>query len=389
MKQREQGAKSASYSKYYKIFSTKFNLSFGNPRTDVCSFCELKKVEIKNAVDQETKQKLMTEARLHKLRAKKFYDILREPKGEDVLKICFDMQQNQPLPKLSIGDVYYMRQLWLYNLTIMVHSSTQNKNRTLAYTWTENQSGKGCNEVSSALLHFLQQLEESYTNPEFHDPIPQTLHLFSDSCPGQNKNSAVMMVLLYYVQRSSIFTKIVHTFPIRGHSFLPPDRVFGRIEKKIRREEKILTPNGYFKFFEDTCTVMKYGEDWQVKNYKQTAGQLLKSRQNFKISDMRVFTYVKGKYTVSVKDTYTGCASTHEILKKNAQKRFMKTVNDTPLLPCQSRVSEMKRQNVLHLLKHLDLDEEAKMFYNEALEDTHNRTEQETEENIDENEPFL
>lgn len=34
-------------------------------------------------------------------------------------------------------------------------------------------------------------------------------------------------------------------FPIRGHSYLPPDRVFGRIEKEQRRLPIIKTPAQY------------------------------------------------------------------------------------------------------------------------------------------------
>ena len=28
-------------------------------------------------------------------------------KNENIIKVCFDMQQNQPVPKLSVGEVFY------------------------------------------------------------------------------------------------------------------------------------------------------------------------------------------------------------------------------------------------------------------------------------------
>lgn len=31
-------------------------------------------------------------------------------------------------------------------------------------------------------------------------------------------------------------------FPITGHSFLPPDRVFGNIEREIKKLEEIIKP---------------------------------------------------------------------------------------------------------------------------------------------------
>ena len=35
---------------------------------------------------------------------------------ESTIKVCFDCQQNQPLPKMSVWEVFYLRQVWLYNL---------------------------------------------------------------------------------------------------------------------------------------------------------------------------------------------------------------------------------------------------------------------------------
>lgn len=348
-------ARVASYAKYYKIFVTKFNLGFGNPRSDVCSFCELKCKEInKPGLERNEKRKLDIELKLHKLRAKRFYELLRQDEGEGVIKICFDMQQNQPLPKLSISDVYYMRQIWLYNLMIMVHASdgSQNKEDMFAYTWTENLSGKGSAEVASALLHFLENLEEKYTNPDFNGVKPHTLKLFSDSCSGQNKNSTVMIVLLYFVQKSTIFDKILHIFPIRGHSYMPPDRVFGRIEKDLRKQEKIVSPEEYYTTFEKYCTVkdLKRG-DWAVRDYKSVAKQLVKPRFDFKTTQQRIFIYTKGKHTLQVQNTYSGASCSHSILKKN--KQLQNTVGSTPLAEAKNCIAPPKRQNVLHLIKHL------------------------------------
>ncbi|KAJ8872256.1 hypothetical protein PR048_025858 [Dryococelus australis] len=50
----------------------------------------------------------------------------------NVIRISFDMEQNQPLPKLR----------------------NQNTSNTSVYTWTEDQSGQGSNEVTSDLSFF-------------------------------------------------------------------------------------------------------------------------------------------------------------------------------------------------------------------------------------------
>ncbi|KAL4142538.1 hypothetical protein QTP88_004979 [Uroleucon formosanum] len=45
----------ASLSKYYDVFCKNFNLSFGHPRQDVCSFCSETSIKIKNEIDIEKK----------------------------------------------------------------------------------------------------------------------------------------------------------------------------------------------------------------------------------------------------------------------------------------------------------------------------------------------
>lgn len=58
------------------IFNTKYNLGFGSPRVDVCSVCLQLDERLKHASSEEEKLKLMTEKRIHKLRAKAFYTAL-------------------------------------------------------------------------------------------------------------------------------------------------------------------------------------------------------------------------------------------------------------------------------------------------------------------------
>ena len=42
--------------------------------------------------------------------------------------------------------------------------------------------------------------------------------------------------------RTGRFKFIQHHFPVRGHSFLPNDRDFGRTESKKKRQERVYTP---------------------------------------------------------------------------------------------------------------------------------------------------
>ena len=95
---------------FRKVFNTNFNLGFGSPRTDVCSTCLSLDERLKAEQDNEKKNELMIEKRVHKLRAKAFYSKLKE-KDDRLLIFSFDCQKNLPLPKLPDQSTYHSRQV--------------------------------------------------------------------------------------------------------------------------------------------------------------------------------------------------------------------------------------------------------------------------------------
>lgn len=217
----------------------------------------------------------MTKLRLHKLRAKNFFELVGT-KVPDTVSVSFDMQENQPLPKLSVGEVYYSRQIWMFNLTFVIHGPNQGKENVFIYTWTENQSARGSNQVCSALMDFIKVLENRFQG----DPQkPSKLRLFSDACSGQNKNRTLVGSLLHYVNqtnKSPFFSTIEHFFPIRGHSYMPPDWVFGRMEQEFRKKEVIESPREYLEIYKKYGVGKMLGEEWNVLNYKLCATNSLK-----------------------------------------------------------------------------------------------------------------
>ncbi|KAF2894339.1 hypothetical protein ILUMI_11836, partial [Ignelater luminosus] len=62
-----------------------------------------------------------------------------------------------------------------------------------------------------------------------------TLVLFSDGCPGQNKNYVMVRFLYFLVHGWKLFKEIFYYFPHRGHSRLPNDQDFSLIEAKKRK----------------------------------------------------------------------------------------------------------------------------------------------------------
>jgi len=60
-------------------------------------------------------------------------------------------------------------------------------------------------------------------------------------------------------------------FPTRGHSFLPPDRVFGGIEKKIKSLEVVGNPEEYMQLIADRSTVLMADQDFHFFDWKEAA----------------------------------------------------------------------------------------------------------------------
>lgn len=247
-------------SMFRQVFCRDFNIGFRAPSSDVCSYCTMLDNTIKKATPAE-KQELFTSKRIHKLRAKCFYDMLREPIKEDELKLCFDMQQVQPLPRTPIQQAYYSRQLGLYNVCIV---DVKNQTNPSFFLWTEDQAARGSTEVASALLNYLNSQDLTGI---------KSIYLFSDGCTGQNKNNHVLHAAMYFLATSSV-KQITLTFPVRGHSFLPADRIFGQVEKHLRKKPTIISTSEYYEEYEKVGKVNKLGLDWKLLDVKSLSNSL-------------------------------------------------------------------------------------------------------------------
>lgn len=368
----------ASFSKYYNIFVSKFNISFGHPRQDVCSYCTELKKQIIEEIDPNQKDELQFKLQNHSRKAKQFFTKMAE-KTDKVVSVSFDMMQTQPLPKLSVTDVFYCRQVWLYNITFVINSEgIENPSTCQTYTWLETESGRGPDEVCSALMSFLANLENKIKLKLSPENYPDTLNLFSDSCSAQNKNKYMMTTLLFYVNyKTTIFKNVNHIFPVRGHSYMPPDRVFGRIEQKLRRKENIVSPNEYYEVFENESSVFVYGKDFSIYNFKKEASKQLKSILGFKSTEQKVFSYVKGLKTVGVSPSYTDIPVRVSVLKRSTDlSTFQKNLE---ILPKKSHINDAKRKDVASLMKFFTIPPDAKDFYEDVMKTTNTQIDDELE----------
>lgn len=214
---------------------------------------------------------------------------LLKEKQDQMTTFSFDCQKNLALPKVPDQSCYYSRQLYLYNFTIVQGSSKDplNVNTTFAYIWTENEFAKAANQIASAVYDRLNKTD--FTGISH-------IRLVADGCSGQNKNSTMLAMCCRWLLDNRHIKKIELVFPITGHSFMPPDRVFGNIEKKIRKKEVIVKPEEYIDFISEHATVTSLSNilvyDWKtsVQNTVKAPAQL-----HFKITQCKRFILRRSK----------------------------------------------------------------------------------------------
>lgn len=250
---------------FYKIFHGEYNIGFATPSSDVCNTCVLLSNQIKAETNPEKKMEIMTQKRIHKLRANAFYEIMKRDIS-DSISLCFDLQQVLPLPKTPIQDAFYSRQISLYNFCVY----NLNTKKATFFVWDETQASRGAVEIGSALYYYLTSLR-----------IPENvkvLRFFCDGCGGQNKNSFIIhtMIQWLYSKSPKSLMEIQLHFPVRGHSFLPADRVFGRIEKNLKRIPVITKKEEYIEQISQHGDVQNFGEKWNLEDIKSLSQDLKK-----------------------------------------------------------------------------------------------------------------
>lgn len=287
------------YEYFRKYFCENFKITFGKPKSDTCSKCD-KLINKINSSDSETiKKSFEVEKDLHLRKAEWFYTTLKEKTNlskttPGVEVITFDFQQNLPLPVSSSGEVFYKIQLWMYNFCIHVGST----GKSYCYVYDETVGGKGQNEVASMILDFLK----NHISSEVTD-----IYLFSDNCSSQNKNY-VLVQLLYTLVDLSKFNLICHRYPEPGHSFLPCDRSFGRIESEKKKYDKIYLPRDYIDIFRKASKnfeIKEVSQDMFLDCKKHFENMYVKnpSKKNhkFTLSKYRILLYEKSDSDTLVK----------------------------------------------------------------------------------------
>ncbi|KAJ8874258.1 hypothetical protein PR048_025101 [Dryococelus australis] len=179
--------------------------------------------------------------------------------------------------------------------------------------------------------------------------------LFTDACSGQNKNKN-MMFLLNYILKYRTFKHVEHYFPIRGHSYMPPDR-------ELRKKDTIIEPNGYHKVCVTVTTVNVLGIDWVISNFMDTSKKaLVKKNLPLKCISNMFSSIQKSIILILALKTHNDLPTTVKVTKSTEllHEAYKKQEN---------HIRQKKRQDVEKLPKFITLSEHARMFYQNALSD--------------------
>lgn len=360
---KEKVSKPVSYWTYRRIFKT-LNLKFKQPNKDTCAKCDSFAMKMKVTADDTEKEKIRQEMELHKRKADAGYLLKRESRkkfepDETKRVLIFDLEQCLPTPFLKCSEVYYARQLYVFNLTIYDTSTKI----THCYMWHEGEANRGANEIASCLFrHCLDELPESVKHVRF----------FSDSCTGQNKNSIVAAMFLALLQEKNSINTIDHIFLVPGHTRMECDNKHSVIERAKRTVECINVPSEWYslvdaagrtkpeKFPEGRFKVIQMqGAFYDFSELLSARGPLVKRSQDddgntFYYQKTCWFQYKKNTFTVSVKSSFNEDAHFQKVNFLRNKKHLhsgLQLASKLSPLPETSLISQKKKEDLLKLLK--------------------------------------
>ncbi|KAE9525019.1 hypothetical protein AGLY_015069 [Aphis glycines] len=209
------------------------------------------------------------------------------------------------------------------------------------------------------------------------------IRLVSDGCAVQNKNSSIVAMVHAWLLSDKApqhIEEVEVDFSITGHSFLPADRVFGIIEKKLLKFETIAKPETVKDFRLVACTAFKNTTSWPfqisqvirifIKRQKTTGNVIVLGEGSYRM-DIGVY---KSLIQLKKKKEFPGILFNADIVKKTNILPIAKFNDVHKLLEahfgpeCKSN-SELKFYTKLRLGNPEEQSDEPDPYCEEVLED--------------------
>ncbi|CAH1986965.1 unnamed protein product [Acanthoscelides obtectus] len=162
-------------------------------------------------------------------------------------------------------------------------------------------------------------------------------------------------------------------FGVAGHSFIPPDRVFARIEKVIKKKETIVSPDEFRNIFKDRGTVFILGKDVKVYDWKKDSQNSIKppAQWHFRFNMSKRFLFRKGRNKVGtvrgVQSYKTDLGEYKSVFKKGQTvSSIIQSKVPDGVMPNQAKLNDVK----VLIEKHWDKEWHALenlQYYSEVL----------------------
>lgn len=164
-------------------------------------------------------------------------------------------------------------------------------------------------------------------------------------------------------------------FPIVGHSFMPPDRVFGLIEREIKKNTTICEPQEYYSIIQQHSTPKVLRKDWHAYDWKEAVQNVIKlpTTWHFQFNPSKRFLIKRGSNEnlalIQGEANYRSNLGT----AKNVCKKGKRTISIEPnkLVPGRAINIEKKKSINNLLTKHFGPDWRSLKnleFYKNAME---------------------
>ena len=147
-----------------------------------------------------------------------------------VCAAVFDLQQVIYLPKSTRSELFYKRRLSCYNITIYDMATKDG----FCFVSHEGLTARGSSEIASYLHLFLLNADERGC---------KQVELFSGGCCGQNQNSIVPSMFLYFLERSISVQEISLHFFETNHGQSEGDSIHSTIERQMKQVGEPFIPS--------------------------------------------------------------------------------------------------------------------------------------------------
>lgn len=210
---------------YQKMFHS-LGIKIKSPKKDTCATCNKFDLLMKTCSDDLKKSEIREKLLSHQADAEKAYEVKRIDKQESLnddtkMVYTFDLQQCLPTPDVKTSVAFYKRQLLTFNLTLHRCDDQQ----AFCFMWHEALAARGANQIASCIYKLFQKIS----------PAIKELTFYSDTCPGQNKNSFLSIMFMILIKQHPHIEYINHKFLVPGHTHMECDTDHCIIEKKKKK----------------------------------------------------------------------------------------------------------------------------------------------------------